>query len=112
LTATSDEALYGGNNNPNYNQHYAEARHLCYYVQGEGAAGEVLREFVAKVKSDPTVNTVRRVLGEKDIVAFQKKWEKFAEVGGLVRKYNGRADFPGTLNLSRDVSTVGLSPNL
>ena len=30
------------------------------------------------MKSDTTgFNTLKRVLGEKDMVAFQKKWEKF-----------------------------------
>ena len=36
------------------------------------------REFVANVRSDRTgFNTLKRVLGEQDMVAFQKKWEKF-----------------------------------
>jgi len=78
LTATSDEAFYGGNNNPNYNRHYAQARYLCYYLQEKGLLAKFYREFVANVKSDQTgFNTLKRVLGEEDMVAFQKKWEKF-----------------------------------
>ena len=78
LTATSDEAFYGGNNNPNYNQHYAQARYLCYYLQEKRLLTKYYREFVANAKTDPTgFNTLKTVLGEKDIPAFQKKWERF-----------------------------------
>jgi hypothetical protein len=42
LRATSDEAFYGGANKPNYNQHYAQARYLCYYLPEKGAADEIL----------------------------------------------------------------------
>lgn len=74
LTATSDGALYGGNDNPNYNQHYAQARYLCYYFQEKGLLTKFYRGFVANAKSDPTgFNTLKRVLGEEDMVAFQKK---------------------------------------
>jgi len=77
LTATSDEASYGGNDNPNYNQHYAKARYRCYYLPEKSLLTKFYREFAANVKSDSTgFNTLKRVLGEKDMVAFQKKWEK------------------------------------
>jgi hypothetical protein len=78
LTATSNGAFYGGASNPNYNQHYAQARYLCYYLQEKGLLAKFYREFVANVKSDPTgVNTLKRVLGEDDMAGFQQKWEKF-----------------------------------
>jgi hypothetical protein len=78
LTATSDATFYGGNDNPNYSQHYAQARYLCYYLQEKELLAKFYREFVANVKSDPTgFKTLQRVLGEKDMAAFQKKWEKF-----------------------------------
>ena len=41
LTATSDEVFYGGDNNPNYNQHYAQARYLCYYLQEKGRRSSI-----------------------------------------------------------------------
>ena len=35
-------------------------------------------EFVAAAKEDPTgYATLKRVLGEKDMEAFEAKWEKF-----------------------------------
>ena len=46
--------------------------------QEKGLLTKFYREFVANLKSDPTgFNTLKRVLGEQDMVAFQKKWEKF-----------------------------------
>jgi hypothetical protein len=78
LTATSDEAFYGGNNSQNYHQHYAQARYLCYYLQEKGLLTKFYREFVANAKSDPTgFQTLKRVLGEPDMDAFQMKWERF-----------------------------------
>jgi len=73
-----DEEFYGDANNPNYSQHYAQARCLCYYLQEKWLLAKFYREFVANVKSDPTgYNSLKRVLGEEDMVALQKKWEKF-----------------------------------
>lgn len=78
LTATTDAEFYGGEDSANYNQHYAQARYLCYYLQEKGLLVKYYREFVAKAKDDPTgYKTLQRVLGEKDMDAFQKKWEKF-----------------------------------
>jgi len=78
LLATTDHEFYGGNDNPNYNQHYAQARYLCYYLQEQGLLQKFYLEFVANVKTDPTgFNTLKRVLGEQDMNAFQKKWEKY-----------------------------------
>lgn len=37
------------------------------------------REFLANRKDDPTgFQTLKKVLGEPDMVAFQKKWQEFA----------------------------------
>lgn len=78
LTALSETDFYGGSGNTNYNQHYGQARYLCYYLQEKALLTKFYREFVANAKSDPTgFNTLKRVLGEKDMVTFQKKWEKF-----------------------------------
>lgn len=78
LTATTDLEFYGGNNSTNYNQFYAQARYLCYYLQEQGLLVKFYREYVANADKDPTgYATLQRVLGEKDMLAFQKKWEKF-----------------------------------
>lgn len=78
LTATSDREFYGGSNNTNYSQHYGQARYLCYYLQEKGLLTKFYREFAANAPRDPTgFNTLKRVLGEDDMAAFQKKWETF-----------------------------------
>jgi hypothetical protein len=39
---------------------------------------EFYREFASNAKGDPSgFNTLKRVLGEPDMAAFKKKWEKF-----------------------------------
>jgi len=78
LTALSESEFYGGSNSTNYNQHYAQARYLCYYLQEKGLLVKFYHEFVAGAKRDPTgFATLQRVLGEQDMTAFQKRWEKF-----------------------------------
>ncbi len=78
LTAMSETEFYGGASNTNYSQYYAQARYLCYYLQEKGLLTKFYREFVANAKRDPTgFNTLKRVLGEDDMAAFQKKWEQF-----------------------------------
>lgn len=78
LTALSQGDFYGGVNNPGYSQYYGQSRYLCYYLQEQGLLTKFYREFVANAKTDPTgYNTLQRILGEKDMDRFQKKWEKF-----------------------------------
>ena len=78
LTGMSDLEFYGGSNNANYSQHYAQARYLCYYLQEKNLLTKFYHEFVANARDDPTgFNTLKRVLREDDMEAFQKKWEKF-----------------------------------
>lgn len=78
LTALNDREFYGGLNNTNYSEYYGQARYLCYYLQEKALLTKFYREFVANAKRDPTgFKTLQRVLGEADMVAFQKKWEKF-----------------------------------
>lgn len=80
LTAMSEAEFYGGTGG--YNQYYAQARYLCYYLQEKELLKKFYREFVANAKQDPTgYNTLKRVLGEDDMEAFQKRWENF--VSGL-----------------------------
>jgi hypothetical protein len=75
LTALSPGEFYGGTN---YSQYYAEARYLCYYLQEKALLVTFYQQFVAGAEQDPTgYNTLRRVLGEKDMDSFKKKWEKF-----------------------------------
>ena len=74
LTATSDYQFY----NEDKGTHYAQARYLCYWLQEHGLLVRFYREFSAAAKEDPTgYETLKRVLGEKDMAAFQKRWEAF-----------------------------------
>jgi len=78
LLSLSEDDFYGGVNDPGYSQYYAQSRYLCFYLQEKGLLTKFYREFVANVKTDPTgYETLKRVLGERDMEAFQKKWEKF-----------------------------------
>jgi hypothetical protein len=75
LTSMSAAQFYGGSS---YSQHYAQARYLCYYLQEKELLIKFYHEFVAEAKTDPSgFATLKRVLGEKDMEAFSKKWEKF-----------------------------------
>jgi hypothetical protein len=57
---------------------YAEARYLCYYLQEQKSLVKFFKEFQANAKEDPTgVETLKKVLGQKDLAAFQKTWETF-----------------------------------
>jgi len=78
LTSMAETEFYGGANGAGYNQHYAQARYLCYYLQETGLLLKFYHEFVANAGRDPTgYNTLKRVLGEDDMDGFKKKWEKF-----------------------------------
>ena len=79
LTGTSDAEFYGrGSTNASYSQYYAQARYLCYYLQEQGLLVKFYHEFSTHASDDPTgYATLQRVLGEKDMLAFKKKWEKF-----------------------------------
>jgi hypothetical protein len=58
--------------------HYAQARYLCYYLQEHGLLTRFYREFYNNRASDPTgFDTLKKVLNEPDMGAFQKRWEKF-----------------------------------
>jgi hypothetical protein len=63
---------------------YAQARYLCYYLQERGLLVRFYHEFHKARAShkaraaDPTgFDTLKKVLGETDMDAFQKRWEKF-----------------------------------
>jgi hypothetical protein len=75
LTSMSPGQFYGGTN---YSQYYAQARYLCYYLQEKDLLVKFYQQFVAGAEQDPTgYATLQRVLGEKDMDSFKKKWEKF-----------------------------------
>jgi hypothetical protein len=74
LTATDDDAFYEHDPGTNYSQ----ARYLCYYLQEQKLLVKFYHAFVNAQKDDPTgYKTLQSVLGEKDMAAFQRKWEKF-----------------------------------
>lgn len=57
---------------------YGQARYLCYYLQQKGLLVKFYKEFHAHQKDDPTgYVSLRKILGETDMDAFQKRWEKF-----------------------------------
>ena len=74
LTATSDYEFYNLDDGTNY----AQARYLCYYLQQQGLLRKFYHKFVADQKADPTgYKTLQSLLGERDMQAFKKKWEKY-----------------------------------
>ena len=75
LTVLSTEDFYG--NAGGYSSHYAQARYLCFYLQEKSLLVKFYREFTAHAKDDPTgFQTLKKVLGETDMIAFQKRWEE------------------------------------
>ncbi len=74
LTATSDRAFYADNRGTNY----AEARYLLYFLQERGLLVRYYRAFLAARATDPSgYATLREVLGESDMAAFQRRWEEW-----------------------------------
>jgi len=74
LLHTSESEFYG----PRSGIYYAQARYLCYYLQERGLLREFYRRFRAGCASDPTgYRTLKEVLGEDDMRAFQRRWEAF-----------------------------------
>jgi hypothetical protein len=70
MTAETDAEFYASATG------YAQARYLCLYLQEKG----VLRRFYADYRdhhaADPTgLGTLARVLDERDLARFQKRWE-------------------------------------
>ncbi|MBW8016968.1 MAG: hypothetical protein FVQ82_12350 [Planctomycetes bacterium] len=74
LTHSSTHKFYNSDKGNNY----AQARYLCYYLQEKGLLIKYYHQFHDNHKKDPTgFETLKKVLGKKDIEAFQKQWEKF-----------------------------------
>jgi hypothetical protein len=82
LMAMNTDAFYNEDKGVNYSQ----ARYLCYYLQQNGLLVKFYKEFHAQQKTDPTgYKSLQKVLGERDMNAFQARWEKF--VLGLRQGY-------------------------
>jgi hypothetical protein len=78
MMSLGDLAFYGRTTATVYNQHYAQARYLCYYLQEQGLLTKYYREFQSNAKQDSTgVQTLKQVLGQPDLDAFKKKWEQY-----------------------------------
>lgn len=74
MTAMSDREFYREDTGTNY----AQARYLMYYLQEKGLLAKFYRQFSANVKTDPTgYKTLQSILGERDMTAFQRRWEAF-----------------------------------
>ena len=74
LLKTTSSEFYGSSRGNNY----AQARYLCYYLQEKGLLLKFYREFTANSEKDPSgLESLKKVLGENDMAAFKKKWEKF-----------------------------------
>ena len=74
LTGTTTHEFYETDRGTNY----AQARYLCYYLQEKGLLKRFYHAFYAHRKEDPTgYKTLVEVLGEKDMAAFQKRWEAY-----------------------------------
>ena len=66
---------------------YAQARYLCYYLQQKELLVRFYKEFVRNHSTDPSgYRTLKRILGETNMAAFQARWEKF--VLGLRQGYD------------------------
>jgi hypothetical protein len=58
--------------------HYAAARYLLYFLQERGSLRDYYRAFVAAKATDPSgYATLQKTLGERDMNAFQRRWEKW-----------------------------------
>jgi hypothetical protein len=57
---------------------YGQSRYLCYYLQENNLLHDYYKAFVKNQKTDPTgLETLKEVLKEKDLAAFQERWEKW-----------------------------------
>ncbi|MBI4027094.1 MAG: hypothetical protein HY360_19065 [Verrucomicrobia bacterium] len=57
---------------------YAQARYLCYYLQEKDLLVKYYRAFVEAREKDPSgYDTLKTILDEKDMDAFQKRWEEY-----------------------------------
>ena len=72
LMAETDSEFYDDDHGTNY----AQARYLLYYLQERGLLVPYYQEFFRNRKQDPSgYGTLRAVLGQPEMGAFQRKWE-------------------------------------
>ena len=72
LMAMDDAVFYGEDQGTNY----AQARYLLLWLQENALLPKYYTSFRAGAATDPTgLATLTALLGEKDLVAFQKRWE-------------------------------------
>lgn len=70
--STTDYRFYREDRGTNYGQ----ARYLCYYLQEKGLLKKFYHKFRADVQKDPIgYETLKEVLGERDMDAFKRKWQ-------------------------------------
>ncbi|MCX7049428.1 MAG: C39 family peptidase [Candidatus Sumerlaeota bacterium] len=76
LCTTTRDEFYKREKNKGDN--YAQARYLCLFLQEKGWLNKYYHEFHKNVKTDPSgYDTLQKILGEKDMDAWQKQWEKW-----------------------------------
>ncbi len=57
---------------------YAQSRYLLYYLQEKGLLRSYYKQYLASRSADPSgLATLKKVLGEEDLDAFQKRWERY-----------------------------------
>ncbi len=74
LTAMDAETFYAEANGTNYSQ----SRYLFYYMQEKNLLRDFYKAFRAARAKDPTgYATLVKALGEKDMAAFEERWQAF-----------------------------------
>lgn len=74
LTKMTDDEFYGAERGDNY----AQARYLCYYLQEKKLLIKFYQQFRKNFETDKSgYETLKTVLGEKDMDKFKKAWEKY-----------------------------------
>lgn len=72
LTHTTNRQFYGEDPGTNYSQ----SRYLFYYLQERGQLLDFWKMYLVDRATDPSgYTTLTKVLGEKDLDAFKKRWE-------------------------------------
>jgi hypothetical protein len=78
LTSMGRREFYAVNGSGRRGESYAQARYLCLYLQEKGLLRTFYHQFVEGAADDPGgLATLRVVLDEPDMAAFQARWEKF-----------------------------------
>ncbi|HZO16451.1 MAG TPA: hypothetical protein VFB62_24420 [Polyangiaceae bacterium] len=72
LAAMGDGTFYGDDSGT----HYASARYLLYYLQEQGLLRRFFQAFL-RDREDGGYRALQAVLGEADMVAFQRRWERY-----------------------------------